>query len=111
MKIDGVQIQKAYNAYAGNAADTSADSKHKPQAALDSDLSDVQADRVEISSRAVHMSDAQKMASKVTNDEDQTSREEKVARLKSLVESGEYSVSSRDVARSILVGTFFDKKV
>ena len=111
MKIDNIQIQNTYGAFTGGASDASSESsRRRSDAALDAESGTVQQDRVEISSRAVHMADAQKMAAKISNDEDTFSREEKVARLRSLVENGQYSVSTKDVARSILVGTFFDRK-
>lgn len=111
MKIDSIQIQNTYGAYAGGASDASGENgRRRAGAALDDELGAAQQDRVELSSQAVHMADAQKMAPKVTGDDDGASREAKVAQLRSLVESGQYSVSSKDVARSILVGTFYDRE-
>lgn len=108
MKIEGYQLQKMYEAYSKNST-TAADGKGLTRQQKDTAE---KTDRVELSEQASKMSDAQGIAQKVSAPaEDSSSREQRVAELKKLVESGQYSVSSKDVARSILTGLFYDRTV
>lgn len=100
MKIDGIKAQNIYESYAKN------NSKKVEKA-------DIKAsgDRVEISAKASDMNLAKKITSKETAPVEKTSREERINEIKSRIDAGNYSVPSSDVARSMVKGRIFDKKI
>lgn len=100
MKIDGFQAQKIYESYAARSQSAKAS---------DSDGTAQKGDRVEISSKAADMSEAEQLKNKTT-EEDSGARASRVAEIKKLVESGEYSVPAQAVAGSILKGAGLDRR-
>lgn len=106
MKINGLQPQDVYKSYM-NSNLHSDDSVEKDK----KDETDVNADRVEISSESADLSEARELTRKsgIMSAHD-SSRSEKVEALKQQVESGEYNVSSKDVAKSILTGNYLDSR-
>jgi len=109
MKISGLQPQDVYKSYMKSAVST--DSVDK----ADTEDVKVNADRVEISSQGSDISEARELVKKsgilADNDSDGASRSEKIEALKNQIQSGDYSVDSKDVSQSIVKGRFVDKTV
>lgn len=101
MDIKSIQASGVYQSFMkGAGADGTA---KRPSQAADS------GDKLEVSSKAADLYDASVMAKKsLTPDE---ARAAKIADIKNRIENGTYSVPSRDVAASMLVGTLFDRTV
>ncbi|HEX3026328.1 MAG TPA: flagellar biosynthesis anti-sigma factor FlgM [Clostridia bacterium] len=106
MKIDGINIQKIYESFSKNA-----ESAAEEACATKQDQGADPKDRVEISSKASDMSFARKTAQKQIGVESEQDREARIFQIKNQIESGQYSISSRDVAASIVKGRNFDKNV
>ena len=109
MKINGLQPQDVYKSFASNSV------HGEDSAAADKKITaDVSADRVEISPESSELNEARNLVQQsgiTESDDSQTaSRSEKVEALKQQVESGEYNVSSKDVANSILTGRYLDSR-
>lgn len=106
MKIDGLQSQNIYKTFMTNTAH-SGNAKQQ-------NVSDVNADRVEISSESADLNAARELArqSGINNElkTESASHKQKVETLRHMVESGEYNVSSKEIARCILTGNNFDSR-
>lgn len=106
MKIDGLQSQNIYKTFMTNTAH-SGNAKQK-------DVSNVDADRVEISTESADLNEARELArqSGIKNEltTESASHQDKVETIRMMVESGEYNVSSKEIARSILTGNNFDSR-
>jgi flagellar biosynthesis anti-sigma factor FlgM len=106
MKIDGLQPQAVYKSFANSAA--------KIDDAGKKSVNQTDADRVEISSECSDLNQARKLVDQSGISADTSAqaseRSEKVEALKQQIESGEYYVSSKDVARSILTGNYLDSR-
>lgn len=103
MEINRLEPQSVYKAFMNNTAH-----------GLDPDKktdTEVKADTVEISSESADLNEARKLTSRsgITHT-DYESRSEKVEALKEQIEAGEYNVSAKDVARSILTGNYLDSR-
>ena len=109
MKINGLQPQDVYKSFASSTAHSEDNVVADKKSAVD-----VSADRVEISSESADLNEARNLVQQAgitDSDGSQTaSRSEKVEALKQQVESGEYNVSSKDVANSIVTGRYLDSR-
>ena len=102
MKIDGYQVGKLYESYAG---------KNNQAAGVNQDTSKTdKSDRVEISSKAADMNAAVSLGQKITGAENPDERQTRIAELKKLIDAGQYNISSKAVAQSILLGSNLDIK-
>jgi flagellar biosynthesis anti-sigma factor FlgM len=100
MKIDGYQVGKLYESYAG---------KNNQAAGVNQDTSKTdKADRVEISSKAANMNVAVSLGQKIASTDSFDERQTRIAELKKLIDAGQYNVSSKAVAQSILLGGNLD---
>lgn len=101
MKIDGIQAGRLYDAFS--------DKKTSGQTSGGA-RSPEKGDRVEISGKASDMSKAGSLARSSSSSETSADRQARLDHIKKLVDSGEYNVSSKKVARSILTGRNFDTR-
>lgn len=100
MDIKSIQAAGVYNSFLDKAA---ADKTGKqPLKTADG------GDKLELSGKATDLYDASLSAQKALTPE--KSREDRIAEIKSRIENGTYSVSSRAVASSVLLGRLFDSK-
>lgn len=108
MKIDGLQPQDIYKSFVSGAV------HGNDVAAAGKKAADVSTDRVEISSESAGLNEARNLVRQSgiadIDDLQASGGSEKVEALKQQVESGEYNVSSKDVANSILSGRHFDSR-
>jgi anti-sigma28 factor (negative regulator of flagellin synthesis) len=108
MKINGFQAQDIYNTYS-KASQTANSEK---AAAVATATTEKQGDKLEISEKgkAAYLHEAGNLAKKSLAPENQAQKAQKVAEIKNRVQTGNYNVSSTDVARSILKGNLFDQR-
>lgn len=101
MKVDGYQVSKLYESYNG---------KNNQAAGVNKDAADKteKSDKVEISGQASDMSNAISLGQKVKSAESPEDRQARIDEIKRLVDSGQYNISSKEVAQSILVGKNLD---
>jgi anti-sigma28 factor (negative regulator of flagellin synthesis) len=112
MEINGLQPQDVYKSFMKSAVKT--DSADKSGSADKTDVSDANTDRVEISSQGSNVNEARELVKNSgisDNSSDGASRAQKIEALKNQVQSGNYSVNSKDVAQSIIKGMYIDKTV
>ena len=105
MKIDGYGVGKLYGQFASQTGPASGSSRDKAHAE-----NAESSDRVEISPKASDMNSAGALAQRSVNTESAAEREQRIANIKGMIETGQYSVSSETVAQSILRGVHFDAK-
>lgn len=110
MKINPVEahgIYKSFNSEKGHKQDYDARAIQKPAETREN------ADRVEISEKGADILEGSTMAQRAAAPVPKETglRADKVEQIKKLVRSGEYDVSGRDVAASILRGRVIDKSV
>lgn len=101
MKINGLQPQEIYKSYMQTSLHTDNEKSSAKEA---------NTDRVEISAQGTDINDARKLVKKSGISADEGADSERLEALKEKVQSGSYSVSSKDIAQSILKGRYFDKK-
>lgn len=102
MKVDGYQVSKLYESYNGKNNQAAGVNKDAANKAAE------KADKVEISNQASDMSNAISLGQKMKNTESPEDRQARIDEIKKLVDSGQYNVSSKEVAQSILVGKNLD---
>lgn len=103
MKINGLQPQEVYKSFMKDVVHTG--SAHVKASRVS------QTDSLEVSSQCAELNEARKLADESgIVDLDGGVREEKIEELKSLIEQGQYNVSAKDVAESIIKGKFLDSK-
>lgn len=98
MKINGIQAQNIYEKY------------QNIQQGGQSKAADAQKDRgdtLELSAGAADLKEAGSLANRASA-ADTTDRAAKIADIKNRIDAGTYSVSSADVAKSVLRGRVFD---
>lgn len=105
MRIDQYQAGKVYRSFTEKAAQSQA-AGAKPAGTAGGTA---QSDRVEISREASDMQQAKELSSRVSAETPQD-RQTRIADIKNRIESGQYAVSSSDVARSILLGGNLDQR-
>jgi negative regulator of flagellin synthesis FlgM len=104
MKINGLQPQEVYKTFSKDTVRTgSTDVK-----AVSGSGSD--ADRLEVSQQCADLNEARRLVDDSGIDVKDDDREEKIEGLKSLIEQGQYNISAKDVASSILNGRLLDSR-
>lgn len=101
MKINGLQPQDIYKSYMQSPSRTETEK---------SSAKEVKTDRVEISAQGAGITGARELVKKSGINSGEGASSERLEELKKQVQSGSYSVSSKDIAQSILKGRFLDKK-
>jgi negative regulator of flagellin synthesis FlgM len=111
MKIDGFQAQDIYNTY--SKINQTANSDKAAGAVAATATSGKQGDKLEISEKGktASMIEASNLAKKSLAPDTQEKRTQMVEDIKNRIQTGNYNVSSTEVARSILKGNLFDQKV
>jgi flagellar biosynthesis anti-sigma factor FlgM len=101
MKVDGYQVGKLYESFAGKNSQSTTAGKEPSKAG--------KPDTVEISDQASDMNNAVALGKKVNElSETPEDRQARVDELKKLIDGGQYNVSSKAVAQSILLGGNLD---
>lgn len=108
MKINSFQAQDIYNSYSKASQVASGD-----KTATSAVNASKHGDKLEISEKGKTASliEAEGLAKKAIAPENHAQRAKKVSEIKNLVQSGNYNISSSEVARSILKGNLFDQRV
>lgn len=116
MTINGLNPQEVYKSQMSGAAYGANSAGSKSSQAGESDAESRvgnsagnTADRVEISQHGADITQARALARKADLSGDEAARSSRVEELRQQVQSGTYSVSSKEIARSILGGNL-DRK-
>ena len=109
MKIDGIPVQNVLDAYTKNNTQQSGGQAGRVTRETQADSGEG-TDRVEISNQASDMSEARSLTRDVPRQSD-SDKEARIANIKSMIDSGQYSVPSGDVAKSILRGALLDRAI
>lgn len=106
MRIDKYQAGEIYRSFAEKTAQSQPAGARATKTAGGA----AQSDRVEISREASDMQQAKELASHISASETPEDRQARIADIKNRIESGQYTVASSDVARSILLGGNLDQR-
>lgn len=101
MKINGLQPQEIYKSYMQNSSRAESEK---------SSTREIKTDRVEISAQGAGITGARELVKKSGISASEGTSSERLEAIKKQVQSGSYSVSSKDIAQSIIKGRFLDKK-
>lgn len=106
MKIDSIQAQNVYQSYQNDGV-KAADSRN---AAASVDNEATKKDTLELSTQASSLRDARALSTKADAAGDGGEHARRLAAVKAAVADGTYHVEAREVTRSLLKGTVFDRR-
>jgi flagellar biosynthesis anti-sigma factor FlgM len=108
MKVDGYQVGKLYEKYATKSNQAATVKQDTPETEKTNKLPTEKTDKVEISATAADMNKAVSLGQKLTSTESTDDRQTRIDSIKKLIDAGQYNISSKVVAQSILVGANLD---